>query len=75
MAQEEFTKEEIEIIKEINQLEHFEMCRLWRFEKTGHIYFDKSKPFAQIFYNRLFGHFGGFTPAISKRLGFTKSDD
>ena len=70
MAQGEFTKQETKIIKEINKLDHFEMCRLWRFGEPGHIYFDKSKPYAEIFYNRLFGHFGGFTPEISKKLGF-----
>ena len=57
-----------EIIDQINQLSHFEMCRLWRNAPSGHIYFDKVLPYFEIFNKRLFKHFGGFTPEISKKL-------
>lgn len=58
------------VVQEINALTHFEMCRLWRFAPSGHPWFDSSGPYAEIFKQRLFGHFNGFTPEISKSLGF-----
>ena len=63
------TKEEITIEK-INQMGHYEMCSLWRFASPGHPYFDKTLPYAEVFKNRLFNYFGGFTPEISKSLSF-----
>jgi hypothetical protein len=51
-------------------MEHYEMCMLWRFAPSGHPYFDKTLPYAEIFKERLFKHFGGFTPEISKSLGW-----
>lgn len=57
---------EIEIIESMS---HEEMCKLWRSAPSGHIYFDSSKPYAEIFSKRLFEHFGGITPEISKRIG------
>lgn len=59
-----------DIIDTINQMSQYEMCKLWRFAPSGHIYFDKSLPYHEVFHERLFGHFGGFTPAISKSLSF-----
>ena len=56
------------IIEKINQMGHYEMCSLWRFAPSGHPYFDKTLPYSEIYRKRLFGHFGGFTPEISKRL-------
>lgn len=55
-------------LKEIAEMSHFEMCRMWRFSPSGHPYFDSSLPYADIFKERLFTHFKGFTPAISKAL-------
>lgn len=63
------TPEEQATIERINNMTHHEMCELWRFAPHGHEYFDMNKPFAEIFANRLFTHFGGFTPEISKALG------
>ena len=65
----ELTTEQRETIEKIRAMSHFEMCQLWRFAPSGHPYFDSSQPFAEVFKERLFTHFGGFTPAISKALG------
>ena len=65
----EYTKEEMDEIKsEIDNLDHEEMCILWRYAPSGHIYFDSTLPFAEYFKDRLYNHFGGFTPEISKRI-------
>ena len=63
-----FTPEQERIINEINQLSHYEMCDIWRFARVGHPYFDSTLPYAKVFKERLFNHFGGFTPQISKAL-------
>ncbi len=60
--------EEQEHLAAIAALSHFEMCRLWRFAEVGHPYFDSSTSCGQAFKDRLFKHFGGFTPEISKAL-------
>ena len=64
------TKEEIEsALKSIESMDHFTMCRLWRFAPAGsEIYFDSTLPTGEAFKKRLFEHFGGFTPEISKEL-------
>ena len=63
-------KEQILIneIKRINEMSHYEMCELWRFAPSGHIYFDNTLPYHKVFKARLFDHFGGFTSEISKIL-------
>ena len=60
--------DEEKTIEHINQMTQESMASLWRFAPTGHPYFDKSKPFFEIFDKR-FKDLGGFTPAISKSLG------
>ena len=60
--------EQIEIDK-INQMSQVEMARLWRFAPSGHPWFDASKPFFKIFEKRFKG-LGGFTPTISKAIGW-----
>jgi len=67
MDLDEFKNSQIE--KEINGLTQYEMCRLVRFAPSGHKYFDKSKPYNELFQER-FIKLGGFTPEISKRLGW-----
>ena len=62
------TTEQQEIINRINEMDHFAMCSLWRSAPSGHPYFDCTLPYAEVFKARLFGHFGGFTPGISKAL-------
>lgn len=53
---------------EIDMLSHYDMCRIWRFAKSGDPYI--SGEIGQYFKDRLFNHFGGFTPEISKSLGW-----
>ena len=62
-------------IAKINAMTHEEMCYLWRFSPTGHPYFDTTKPYAEVFEERLFKHFGGFTPEISKKMGLSHEPD
>jgi hypothetical protein len=57
-----------EQLDQINGLDHLELCRIWRQALPGHPWFDVRLPYFEAFRDRLFGHFGGFTPAISKRL-------
>ena len=56
-------------IEKINQMSQYEMASLWRFAPSGHPYFDKRKPFFKVF-NKRFKQLGGFTPTISKSLGW-----
>ena len=66
------TDEEIQqALKEIDSLDHYTMCKYWRFAPAGtELYFRSDLPTGEAFKNRLFNHFGGFTPAISKSLGW-----
>jgi hypothetical protein len=66
MNQEQEQEQEIE---KINNMTHYQMCELWRFAPVGHPYFDRRLPYYEVFRKRLFEHFGGFTPEISKELG------
>jgi hypothetical protein len=69
MDEKQYTQEEIEAeIAKIKAMDHFEMCRLWRYTPSGHPYFDNRLPFFQVFHDRLFGELDGFTPEISKAL-------
>jgi len=54
--------------KEIDGMSHYELCRAWRFAEVGDPLFadDTGKYFREV----LFGKYGGFTPEISKRLGW-----
>ncbi len=53
----------------IDKMSQFELCKMWRFAKTGHYLLsgEAGKYFAQ----RL-KEMGGFTPEISKSLGWDK---
>ena len=62
----QFESEEIE---KINRMPQTEMARLWRFSPAGHPWFDSTKPFFKIFEKR-FNELGGFTPSISKSMGW-----
>jgi len=57
-------------IKEVSELSHYQMCYMWRFQKGKSDYFDNTKEISKYFSDRLFKHFGGFTPEISKQLGW-----
>lgn len=62
------TEEQEKKIETINNMTHEQMCHLWRFAPAGHEYFDKRLPYYEVFEERLFHHFGGFTPKISKEI-------
>jgi len=53
----------------IDKMPRIEMCRAWRFHKSGHPYFDSSLPLYEHFKAR-FDVLGGFSPAISKEIGW-----
>lgn len=55
---------------EIDNLSHLEMCRAWRFGTGKKEWFDKRFESSKYFQERLFTHFGGFTSAISKEIGW-----
>lgn len=61
------TEAETKTIESINQMSQTEMASLWRYAPAGHPYFDRTKPFYEVFDKR-FKELGGFTPAISKAI-------
>lgn len=65
------TEQEIEkFIREINAMPHYEMCRQWRFSKSGQYpWFDTRSPLWPIWQKR-YQDFGGMTSEISKSLGW-----
>ena len=63
------SEEDREEIDTINQMDRIEMCWLWRFAPSGHKYFDMTKPFFEVFDKR-FKELGGFSPEISKLIGW-----
>lgn len=56
--------------QEIDSLSHEQMCKMWRFGTAKREWLDSKSPLSEHFKNRLFVHFGGFTPEISKRIGW-----
>ena len=73
----DYTQEEIDdLANEINDLGHLAMCYTWRFAKTGDprlrndLLTSDGKSLGDIFQKRLFTHFSGFTPEISKEIGW-----
>jgi len=67
----EYTEQEVkDALAVIEKMGHYEMCSLWRFTKGESIYFRSDLPTGEAFENRLFKYFGGFTPEISKELGW-----
>ena len=55
--------------KQIDEMTQYEMCRLWRFAKTGHrlLQGDTGDYFAKVLKEK-----GGFTPEISKEIGWER---
>ena len=53
---------------EINAMSHYDMCSTWRFSQIGN--WMVTGECGEYFFERLFRHFGGFTPEISKSLGW-----
>jgi len=55
---------------EIDALTHEQMCKHWRFGTGKPEWFDNRCEESKYFYDRLFVHFGGFNPNISKKIGW-----
>lgn len=51
---------------EIDAMTQEQMARLWRYAPSGHPFFDRRLPLYDYFNAR----FKGFTPEISKRIGW-----
>ena len=66
------SKKDQEIIDKINSMSREEMARLWRSAPSGHPYFSRSKPYYKYFRKRFFDELGGFSPEISKKIGWEK---
>jgi hypothetical protein len=64
---EKMTNEETKTIETINKMSQKDMASLWRYAPSGHPYFDKRKPFFEVFDKR-FTELGRFTPEISKSI-------
>lgn len=63
-------EKEIEVCRNnVSKMSHEEMCRIYRFARSGSPYFDSTKPFNAIFMAR-FNAFGGMTPEMSKKIGW-----
>lgn len=56
-------------IHNINKMSQEAMASLWRFAPSGHPYFDNTLPLYAEF-KRRFDELGGFTPEISKKIGW-----
>jgi len=56
--------------QEIDNLTHEQMCDYWRNGGGNSDWFDSRFEESKYFYDRLFNHFGGFTPEISKKVGW-----
>jgi len=69
----EYTQEEIDkALDDISKMDHYTMCKLWRFAPAGSEIYFRTDGAGNAFTKRLFDHFGGFTPEISKELGWNK---
>jgi hypothetical protein len=55
-------------IDKINSMSQYDLCKRWRFAPVGDPWFNSNLPIAEVFRKRLFEHFCGFTPEISKQL-------
>lgn len=54
--------------EQIDGMTHEQLAYLWRNAPTGHPLLQDET--GQYFKKRLFEHFGGFTPELSKRIGW-----
>lgn len=55
--------------KPIDAMTREDMCRLWRYAPPGHPYFKRGTP-EQEYFEKRFNQLGGFSPEISKRIGW-----
>lgn len=70
VVDEALLKQQREIDK-INAMTHLEMARRYRFAVDGDPYFDNTLPYYEVF-NERFKMLGGFTPEISKEIGWKR---
>lgn len=54
--------------EKIDKMSHYEMCSIWRFSPNGNPLL--MGEVGDYFKEKLFKHYGGFTPGISKKLGW-----
>jgi len=57
-----------ELIRQIDDMSQIELCQLWRHAPSGNKYI--SGLAGKYFTDRLYKHFDGFTPTISKTIGW-----
>ena len=66
----QLTETEIQgYIDAVNTMDHETMARLWRFSPAENPIFSKAYPIYDHFIKR-FNEFGGWTPELSKRIGW-----
>ena len=65
---EDISMDNNQLKNKIDSMSHYEMCRLWRFDEGNNPLLQGEV--GDYFADRLFKHFGGFTPAISKSIGW-----
>ena len=59
-----------ELKEQIDSMSHYDMCSTWRFASSGNPLIMGEA--GEYFKERLFKHFGGFTPEISKSLSWRR---
>lgn len=63
------TQEMIKAKEDIDKMSQMDMARLWRFAPSDHPYFDSTNGVYEYF-EKKFKEKGGFTPEISKAIGW-----
>jgi len=62
-------KKSIEQLKvDIDNMSHEQMAKLWRFGDSSNQYLQGDA--GTYFKDRLYNHFGGFNPTLSKKIGW-----
>jgi hypothetical protein len=65
-----YSEEEIKQMEaQIEAMTQYDMCLRWRFAKSGDPFFRRDLPLFEKF-NKRFKELGGFTPEISKDIGW-----
>lgn len=59
---------EVNTVEDIESLTHEDMARLWRFASSGHPCFMTGHEMQRAF-ERRWKNFGGWNPALSRRIG------
>ncbi len=61
-----------ELKSKIDELSHKELARIWRFGSSDNELLQGEA--GEYFRDRLFNHFGGFNPSLSKGIGWDKNE-